>query len=146
MGWWNWWSRSSGADDEAASDATAGSGKSMDTAEMRTFTAAELAKFTGDKGTPIYVSVKGKVYDCTSGAAFYGPGKSYAVFAGKEASRCLGKMLISDEEANANWDDLAPEHMQTLDEWAAKFESKYPVIGTFEPDDQYYARQKLFTP
>ncbi|KAG5464522.1 hypothetical protein LSCM1_00712 [Leishmania martiniquensis] len=114
--------------------------------EMRTFTEEELAEFTGESGTSIYMSVKGKVYDCTSGATFYGPGKPYAVFAGKEVSRCLGKMLISDEEANANWDDLTPEHMQSLDEWAAKFDSKYPVVGVFDPSEEYYSRQKKLAP
>lgn len=148
MSWWNFWSRSSGAKDDDAAPAPANSANPPDTAadsaDMRTFTATELAKFTGENGTPVYVSVKGKVYDCTSGAGFYGPGKSYAVFAGKEVSRCLGKMLISDEEANAGWDDLTAEQMQTLNEWDAKFESKYPVVGKFQPGDEFYARQKKF--
>ncbi|AYU84104.1 Cytochrome b5-like Heme/Steroid binding domain containing protein [Leishmania donovani] len=146
MSWWNFWSRSSDSKEEATSDNGNRAAKTAGPAEMRSFTAAELAQFTGENGTPIYMSVKGKVYDCTCGAAFYGPGNSYAVFAGKEVSRCLGKMLISDEEANANWDDLTPEHMQSLDEWAAKFDSKYPVIGIFVPDEEYYARQKTLTP
>lgn len=148
MGWLSFWSRSPATEEgeteedtkkeDAAAAAPAG--------EMKKFTAKDLARFTGENGKPIYVSVKNKVYDCTGGAAFYGPGKAYAVFAGRECSRCLGKMLISDEEANANWDDLSPEHMQTLNEWEAKFGSKYPVVGTFEPDDEFFARQKRFTP
>ncbi|GET93777.1 hypothetical protein, conserved [Leishmania tarentolae] len=146
MGWWNLWSWLSDPKEEATSDDVNRSTTTDKPAEMKSFTAEELAQFSGENGTPIYISVKGKVYDCTGGAAFYGPGKSYAVFAGKEVSRCLGKMLISDEEANANWDDLSPEHMQSLDEWAAKLDSKYPVIGTFSPDDEYYARQKMLTP
>ncbi|KPI89367.1 hypothetical protein ABL78_1493 [Leptomonas seymouri] len=148
MGWLNFWNRSEGAKEgEEEEDDKKGSTKTASPAsEMKKFTAKELANFKGENGGPIYVSVKNKVYDCTSGAAFYGPGKAYAVFAGLEVSRCLGKMLISDEEANANWDDLLPDHMQTLNEWADKFESKYPVIGTFEPDDEFYARQKMFTP
>ncbi|KPA81869.1 putative mitochondrial hypothetical protein [Leptomonas pyrrhocoris] len=149
MGWLNFWPRSqvnNEAEDEDEKKKKAGTKPAADTGEMKKFTAKDLAHFTGENGSRIYVSVKNKVYDCTSGAAFYGPGKAYAVFAGKEVSRCLGKMLIGEEEANANWDDLLPEHMQTLDEWDAKFESKYPVIGTFEPTDEYYARQKLFTP
>ncbi|CAG9584232.1 conserved hypothetical protein [Leishmania major strain Friedlin] len=145
MSWWSFWSRRSDSKEAATSDNDNRATKTAEPAEMQSFTAAELAQFTGENGTPIYMSVKGKVYDCTDGAAFYGPGNSYAVFAGKEVSRCLGKMLISDEEANVNWDDLTPEHMQSLDEWAAKFDSKYPVIGTFVADEEYYARQKTLT-
>ncbi|CAM44456.2 conserved hypothetical protein [Leishmania braziliensis MHOM/BR/75/M2904] len=147
MSWWDFGNRFFGSKDgEDTNDSGNTAAKPAEPAEVKSFTAQELAKFTGENGKPIYMSVKGKVYDCTSGAAFYGPGNSYAVFAGKEVSRCLGKMLISDEEANANWDDLAPEHMQSLDEWAAKFDSKYPVIGMFEPDEEYYVRQRKLTP
>jgi membrane-associated progesterone receptor component len=151
MGWLNFWSRSQGTkddedDEEKQKKGATAAPPAIPEGEMRKFTSNDLTRFRGENGGPIYVSVKNKVYDCTSGAAFYGPGKTYAVFAGREASRCLGKMLISDEEANANWDDLLPEHMQTLNEWDAKFESKYPIVGTFEPDEEFFARQKLFTP
>lgn len=111
---------------------------------MTTFTAERLAEYNGENGKPIYISVKGVVYDCTSGAGFYGPGKGYAVFAGREASRPLGKMKISAEEANAGWSNLTPEHLKTLDEWFAKFESKYPVVGKFEPDAEFEARGNCF--
>jgi hypothetical protein len=47
-------------------------------------TAAELAKHDGtDASKPLYVSVRGKVYDMTAGKTFYGPGGPYAIFAGK---------------------------------------------------------------
>lgn len=112
----------------------------------RTFTAEELEKFTGENEGPIYISVKCKVHDCSPGRNFYGPGGPYAVLAGKEASRSLGKMLINDAEANAGWENLSEEHLQTLDEWAAKFDSKYPVVGQFSPDAEFTARGQLFAP
>ncbi|KAG5490839.1 hypothetical protein JKF63_00961 [Porcisia hertigi] len=145
MSWRNLWGFISGAVDNTTHHNVEPNTAKSEPANMRSFTTGDLAPFTGENGVPIYMSVKGIVYDCTSGADFYGPGKSYAVFAGKEVSRCLGKMLISDEEANANWDDLSPEHMQTLDEWAEKFEGKYPVVGRFEPDEDFYTRQKNLT-
>jgi len=36
------------------------------------FDAAKLAQY---KEAPIYIAVKGKVFDVTDGAKFYGPGK-----------------------------------------------------------------------
>eukprot|EP00796_Vickermania_ingenoplastis_P006631 gene6631-4751_t len=94
----------------------------------------DLAQFDGRGENPIYISVKGIVYDCSTGEDFYGEGKAYAVFAGKEVSRCLAKMIIGDEEANAGWNNLTEEHIDCLNSWIAKYKEKYPVVGTFMPD------------
>lgn len=110
------------------------------------FTADELIKFRGENGTPLYISVKGKVYDCTEAADFYGPGKPYAVFAGRDVTRCLAKMLISDEEANAGWQNLSYEHTETLNEWVTKYEEKYPVVGTFRPSVDFIERGAAMAP
>lgn len=113
----------------------------------RTFTADELKDFNGGGADgKIFISVLGNVYDVTAGAAFYGPGSGYHVFAGKEASRALAKMQISDEEANAGWDNLNEEHVQTLADWEKKYKEKYPVVGTFAPDRAFVARGLQFEP
>lgn len=144
----NFW-RHRNAKEEAADskeERTPATSPSQTEETMQKFTAEELAACDGQNGTAIYISVKGKVYDCTTGGSFYGPGKAYAVFAGKEVSRSLGKMMINDIEANTGWTNLSAEHMQTLDEWVSKFESKYPVIGTFQPDKGFDTRQAQFEP
>ena len=52
------------------------------------FSPQELLEFDGSKpDTPIYVAIKGLVYDVTSKREAYGPGGSYHVFAGKDASK-----------------------------------------------------------
>lgn len=111
---------------------------------MSTFTAEELARHDGVTLPTIYVSLKGKVYDCTSAANFYGPGKGYSAFAGKEVSRCLGKMMLTTEEANASWVNLTPANMKTLDEWVDKYKAKYKVVGEFKPDEDFEKRGNSF--
>ncbi|ESL08722.1 hypothetical protein TRSC58_03571 [Trypanosoma rangeli SC58] len=112
----------------------------------RLFDAVELSKYNGENGTPIYISVMGVVYDCSTATEFYGTGAFYHVFAGKDVSRCLAKMLISDEEANASWSNLAEEHREVLDEWSAKYREKYPVVGRFLSDDLFERRGAAMEP
>lgn len=119
-------------------------------------TLLELSKYDGnDPYRPILFAVRGKVYDVTEARAFYGPGTAgcemrhvtcvrhsrpiasrlirigggYSVFAGREISRALGKMAISEAECNDKLEDLAPRELQTLSEWELKFKEKYTVVG-----------------
>ena len=115
--------------------------------ELKQFTAEELADYAGQTGdTPIYISVRFTVYDVTTGRDFYGPGAGYHVFAGTDASRPLGKMQISDKEANAGWKNLSEEHMKILADWEDKYKVKYPVVGRFVPDEGFEARGDAFEP
>jgi len=66
------------------------------------FTRDELAEFDGrplpdGSPSPLYLSVLGRVYDVSSGGAFYGPGKSYHKLVGKDATRafCTGCLAPS---------------------------------------------------
>jgi membrane-associated progesterone receptor component len=46
--------------------------------DMREFTIDELKNFAGqDATTPIYLALKGKIYDVSRGRSFYGPGGAY---------------------------------------------------------------------
>ncbi|KAI6679178.1 hypothetical protein NL676_033059 [Syzygium grande] len=94
------------------------------------FTAGELIQFNGtDPSKPIYVAIKGRVFDVTAGKSFYGPGGAYAMFAGKDASRALAKMSKNDEDVTPSLDGLSDKEIGVLTDWEKKFEAKYPVVG-----------------
>ncbi|KAK0280300.1 hypothetical protein LTR91_004807 [Friedmanniomyces endolithicus] len=51
-------------------------------------TPTQLSLHTGSPpGTPIYLALNGTIYDVSSNPRIYGPGGSYAIFAGKDAAR-----------------------------------------------------------
>jgi predicted heme/steroid binding protein len=56
----------------------------------------KLAEFNGqDASKPIYVAIKGKVFDVSAKREMYGPGAGYNIFAGKDASKGLGEYHFS---------------------------------------------------
>lgn len=55
---------------------------------LQEFTPAELARYDGsDPELPIYLAINGTVFDVTANRRTYGPGGSYHVFTGADASR-----------------------------------------------------------
>ncbi|CAN1186353.1 Probable steroid-binding protein 3 [Linum perenne] len=94
------------------------------------FTAAQLSQYNGtDSSKPIYVAIKGRVFDVTTGNSFYGPGGSYSMFAGKDASRALAKMSKDDADVIPSLHGLTEKELGVLSDWEKKFEAKYPVVG-----------------
>lgn len=87
----------------------------------------------GYAAAPIYLGAKGKVYDMSfGGAAFYGPGCSYNLFAGKDASRSLALMSFDPSDIeNSSIDDLTDKQLKILNDWCVTFEERkgYPCIG-----------------
>ncbi|KFH44709.1 steroid-binding protein-like protein [Hapsidospora chrysogenum ATCC 11550] len=87
-----------------------------------------LARANGADGEKCYVAIKGKVYDVTGNKA-YQPGGSYHVFAGKDASRALGKTSTKAEDVSPEWRDLDDKEKQTLQDWITFFSKRYNVVG-----------------
>lgn len=53
-------------------------------------TPEELLAFDGSDTTkPIYLAINGKIFDVSAGGHTYGPGGSYSVFAGRDATRAF---------------------------------------------------------
>lgn len=89
---------------------------------------------------PVYLSVRGKVFDVTPGRNFYGPGGPYANFAGRDASRGLAfgsfdeDMLTEDLNGPLDpLDDLDTEQKEALQGWEERFEEKYLIVGELVP-------------
>jgi hypothetical protein len=54
------------------------------------------------------------------------------VFAGKDASKALGKSSLKIEDCISDYSELSEEDMETLDKWLAFFTKKYPILGKME--------------
>ncbi|KAJ4313746.1 hypothetical protein N0V84_009258 [Fusarium piperis] len=91
----------------------------------------ELAAADGRDGGKCYVAIKGKVYDVTGNKA-YQPGGSYNVFAGKDASRALGKTSTKAEDARPDWQDLDDKEKGVLNDWVTFFSKRYNIVGVVE--------------
>lgn len=60
---------------------------------------------------------------------FYGPGSSYAMFAGRDASRALALLSFKPEDINGNLEGLGDAELQILLDWECKFMEKYDRVG-----------------
>ncbi|ORZ26259.1 cytochrome b5-like heme/steroid binding domain-containing protein [Lobosporangium transversale] len=96
----------------------------------RIFTHEELAQHDGSKDDlPIYVAIKGTVFDVTTKKAMYGPSGGYHCFAGKDASKALGMSSLKAEDCIADYSTLSEKERKTLDDWYSFFEKRYPIVG-----------------
>lgn len=85
---------------------------------------------------PVYLAVRGRVFDVTAGRNFYGPGGPYENFAGRDATRGLAcgsfdeDMLTKDlENPLDDLSGLGPDEMSALQDWEERFLEKYLVVG-----------------
>ncbi|KIP04137.1 hypothetical protein PHLGIDRAFT_93905 [Phlebiopsis gigantea 11061_1 CR5-6] len=94
------------------------------------FTQEQLKEFDGsDVSKPIYVAIKGTVFDVTRKRDTYGKGGSYNLFAGKDASKALGKSSLKEEDASPDYSDLPNTERKVLDDWHAFFVKRYNIVG-----------------
>ncbi|OKL62658.1 hypothetical protein UA08_01637 [Talaromyces atroroseus] len=103
---------------------------------FRTFTPSTLLPFNGADGAPVYLAVRGRVFDVTPGRNFYGPGGPYENFAGRDASRGLACQSFDEEmltkDLKGPLDDLKgldDEQLENLQGWEERFLEKYLVVG-----------------
>lgn len=106
----------------------------------RVFTPPQLLPYNGTNNMPVYLAVRGQIFDVTSGRNFYGPGGPYQNFAGRDASRGLAcgsfdeDMLTEDLQGPLDrLEDLGGEEMEALRGWEERFSEKYLVVGKLVP-------------
>lgn len=51
------------------------------------------------------------------------------MFAGKDASRALGKTSTKPEDVSPEWKDLSEKEKGVLNDWIKFFSSRYNVVG-----------------
>lgn len=75
------------------------------TKSTKPITKAELAECDGSNpDKPVYVAIKGDVFDVTEKKQMYGPGASYNVFAGKDGSFGLGERAKGQVFHHRGWE------------------------------------------
>jgi membrane-associated progesterone receptor component len=55
------------------------------------------------------------------------PGKGYNVFAGRDASKALGKSSMKTEDLSADYSELTEWELKVLDDWLAYY-TKVPSL------------------
>lgn len=81
-----------------------------------------MAEFSASADDLIPVSGQsGTVFDVSHKRDTYGPGGSYHLFAGKDASKALGKSSLKEEDAVPDYSNLPEPEMKVLNDWHAFF-------------------------
>ena len=116
---------------------------------FRTFTPRTLLPYNGTNDMPVYLAVRGKVFDVTAGRNFYGPGGPYANFAGRDATRGLAcqsfdeEMLTKDLDGPLDaLDGLTAEDRENLQGWEERFTNKYLVVGKLVSASEFDAAKE----
>lgn len=116
---------------------------------FRTYTPHTLLPFDGQEGRPVFLAVRGRVFDVSSGRNFYGPGGPYENFAGRDASRGLASHSFDESMLTKNLDgpldpldDLTAEQLDAVQGWEERFDSKYLVVGRLVSVDDFEKEKK----
>ncbi|KAJ8288715.1 hypothetical protein COCON_G00013740 [Conger conger] len=120
---------------------------------VRLFTDEELSKYNGhEEGLPIYMAVKGVVFDVTKGKDFYGKDAGYNALVGRDCTRAVAKMSLDPEDLTHDTTGLTEEQLDSLESvFSGTYKAKYPIVGytsrrilnpdgspndNFQPEDQ----------
>ncbi|CAD5126076.1 DgyrCDS14242 [Dimorphilus gyrociliatus] len=99
--------------------------------ELPVFSHEELSQYNGkDTEKPVYLAVKGVVFDVSEGRRFYGPGGNYHMMAGKDVSRAMATQELMDQDMTHDVAGLSDDQLQSLDNMFTKlYLTKYKKVG-----------------
>ncbi|KAI3367430.1 hypothetical protein L3Q82_026285 [Scortum barcoo] len=98
---------------------------------VRLFTEEELQRYDGSQeGQPIYMAIKGVVFDVTKGKEFYGKNAPYNALVGKDSTRAVAKMSLDPADLTSDTTGLTKEQLESLDSvFEDTYKAKYPIIN-----------------
>lgn len=98
---------------------------------VRLFTEEELKRYDGsEEGQPIYMAVKGVVFDVSKGKEFYGKDASYNALVGKDSTRAVAKMSLDPADLTSDITGLTEDQLKSLDSvFEGTYKTKYPIVG-----------------
>jgi len=102
----------------------------------------QLRKYDGsDLSKPIYLSVRGKIFDVTAGRRHYSPQSAYGWYSGKETEMIFGKMCYKEECLDDTVESMTPEQLKEVDYWENFYEvhDEYELIGylkDYKPEER----------
>ncbi|XP_045918176.1 neudesin [Micropterus dolomieu] len=101
------------------------------TKPVRLFTEEELKRYDGsEEGHPIYMAVKGVVFDVTNGKEFYGKDAPYNALVGKDSTRAVAKMSLDPADLTPDTAGLTDEQLKSLESiFEDTYKKKYPIVG-----------------
>ncbi|XP_038135427.1 neudesin [Cyprinodon tularosa] len=101
------------------------------TKPVRLFTEEELQRYDGrEEGQPIYMAIKGVVFDVSKGKEFYGKDAPYNALVGKDCSRAVAKMSLKPADLTSDTTGLTEEQLKSLDSiFEETYKAKYPIVG-----------------
>ncbi|XP_028251210.1 neudesin [Parambassis ranga] len=101
------------------------------TKPVRLFTEEELRRYDGrQEDLPIYMAVKGVVFDVTRGKEFYGKDAPYNALVGKDSTRAVAKMSLDPADLTSDTTGLTKEQLTSLDSiFEGTYKTKYPIVG-----------------
>lgn len=115
---------------------------------FKTYTPHTLLPFNGEENRPVFLAVRGRIFDVSPGRNFYGPGGPYSNFAGRDASRGLAcgsfdeDMLTKDLDGPLDkLEGLDAEQMEALQGWEERFLEKYNVVGKLVSVQDYESQK-----
>eukprot|EP00956_Cyclotella_meneghiniana_P031552 scaffold83136_cov74-Cyclotella_meneghiniana.AAC.5 len=114
----------------------------VDAENVMTITREELEEMDGFDGAPLYLAIKGRVYDVSAGKKFYAEGSDYHDWVGKDASRSFGTGCRGGTDRtgmdclSSSLEGLTDKELKEIDRWVELYEThdKYTFVGHLVDD------------